>query len=508
MRSPRLAVSAIALVVALTMLFSRAAFASAAPEPSVTIAPGATASFSIAGFSLSSSRPAPASVQVAANPTSFANGATWRNIVYYAVDWGLISSDPTQVQDALWYVSNGVWPAGDHSAAQRLVDTAHSSATPASTANGFDLLFAISGGRASATASFSSGSGSVSVANLQSTALTVYVPYGAILVGADGLPAYVVYPTGSNGNPPAQPSATPAAAQPTATKAAGLPTAQPTAEGTQPRVTPTAANSGLPTATATITDSATVLPKPTATVNGMAGAASAGNSPTPTSQASSLPPSAPTATATAVPPTATFAPTNTPTASPTTALPASPTAAPAKAAAQSITGKPQIVLAAPTPLSTVDDSFATAIPTDGTGGIPTDIPTIVYPTFTPPASGLTPKPIPSATSFFPPTATAGLVPTLAPPGFSKPTLTPTLPTLPTQVPTGSTVSPPGTPFGPGSTTAGVGATTTGKNGGPAPNVAPSTGEQSSWPLYLLIIGVVALVVGVVVIRMGNRAAKK
>ncbi len=543
MRNPRLVACALALVVALTLLFSPAAFASAAPEPSATTAPGMTASFTVAGFSLSSSRPAPASVQVAANPTAFANGPTWRNIVYYAADWGLISSDPASVQAALWFVSSGTWPAGDHSTAQRLVDTARSSATPASTANGYDLLLAISGGRASATASFSSSSGSVIVTNLQSTALTVYLPYGTILVGADGLPAYAIFAVGSGGNPP---SATPPAAQPTTTRVAGLPTAQPTApSGTQPSATPTAANSGQPTATVSVTVSATLQPKPTSTAGGGGNPVNPTDTATPSSQSTksnlatpSTQPSTPTATTTPLlpsTPTATTTPLlpSTPTATTTPLLPSTPTlsptlvvttqvpASPAKPVTQSVAGKPQIaVAAAPTPISTVDDTFATAIPTDSSGGLPTELPTILFPTFTPNSiTGLTPKPIPSATSFFPPTATPAkgiatpVIPQLPPLSGTPPTSATGKPTLaaPTEaIPTLPNQAPPSTTGGPSSGTTSItgGATGSGTaSGGPAPKVAPSTGEQSAWPLYLLIIGLIALVVGVVVIRMSNRTLK-
>jgi hypothetical protein len=519
LRSQRLVVTALALIATLTLLFSHAAFATAAPEPSATIASGGTASFTIAGFSLSSSRPAPASVQVATNPAALANGSTWRNIVYYAVDWGMISSDPAQVQAALWYVSSGVWPAGDHSVAQRLVDTARSSATPASTANGYDLLFAISGGRASATASFSSGSGSVTVTNLQSMPLTVYLSYGTILVGPDNLPAYVVYAIG--GNPPAQATATQSAAQATVTQVAGLPTAQPTASGgAQPSATSTRAASGQLTATVT----ATLMPKPTMSPDG------AGLPATPTTPPSVSNPSSaaslPTATAMPAPPTgpptATAQPTN---LQPQTSLPAGqPAPLVSKPAVQSASGQPHIAPAPPTPIPTAEDAFASPIPTEDSG-LPTEVPTFIYPTFTPRPSVTPGGPaltaIPSATSVFPPTATSAPSaatttgnPTPAAP--TKPPLaasTATLPTLPNEAPLNATPPPPG-PSQDGSGTAG-GAATSGSASGSVSNpatapssVAPKTGEQSPLPLYLLVGGLAALVAGVVVIQLNNRRAKK
>ncbi|PZS02414.1 MAG: hypothetical protein DLM69_04095, partial [Candidatus Chloroheliales bacterium] len=70
--------------------------------------------------------------------------------------------------------------------------------------------------------------------------------------------------------------------------------------------------------------------------------------------------------------------------------------------------------------------------------------------------------------------------------------------------------PPGPPSGDG------GAVTSGSTTGAAPNpatapagsVAPKTGEQSPLPIYLLIGGLIALVAGVVVIRLSNRRVKK
>lgn len=532
LRYPRLLVLALALVVVLA-LSNRAALAAPAVEASSTLPPGQSASFNVSGFSLFASRPFPASVQVSANVTA-AQAQTWRNIVYYAADWGLLTSDPQQVQAALWYVSDGTWSVAAHADAQRLVDTARSGVTPATQAQGYDLTAAIMGGRASATASFSDRSGTVTVNNLQATALTVYIPYGLILSGPDGSPAYIVYAnsSGNSNPPPSQPTpAAPTQSAP-ASPTTALPTAQPTSGATQPLDTATPA--AKPTAT---TNPPLPPANPTAQPSSPASRppAPAAGANQPATQRITPPP----ADTPAPPPTASPAPTNTqaattfigqPTAEPTQPVPTPPgPAQPAQSKANTTVADVQAAAPplAPTPIPTDDTNIPT--PMDTGGILPTPQQTI-YPTFTPQRTpNAKETPVPSATSVFPPTATAKpanppisppnfpTVPpppsvgtgTAAPPASSQPTAT--LPTLsngsdgntpPLVDPNVPGYTPPGSGTGNGSNTSGVsGPATT----APPTAVNPATGEQSSLPLILLIAGGIVVVAGVVFLILSNRS---
>ncbi len=505
-------IGASALVCALLLVFSPAAHAAQVIEASQTVPVGGAASFSVVGFSLSSHLSPPAALHIVANNSTIANAQTFRNVIYYALSWDVMSSQPAQVQAALWYIAEGNW-TGAHDTAQRLVDAARAPTTPATNAPGYSLLFALNSGKATATASFSGSSGSIQVTNKQDTPIIVYVPYGTILAGPDNLPAYIVYSLDSSPAPATLVASTPTlpAGQPTggvSPNATALPTAAPTHAGN-------AGLSGSGTATSTPMP-ATDTPLPT-------------NTPLPPT-ATPIPP-----TVTPLPPTPTAAipasnlPAATNTAAPTiapTALPANPTSQPLKQAATNDSGGTKLNPAAlPTAVET--DVFPT--PQDTGEILPTPGQT-VYPTNSPAVKGLatlTPSPtlfsqpgvVPTATSIFVPTATLSTSnpatpatgtgtggtgtgtqpkPTTAP-AASKPTAT--LPSLVEQPP----LEPTPQVFDPNAGGGNVG--NSGGSSGTPPNTAPNTGEQSNLPLYLLIGGIVAIIIGVVVMRMSNQAKK-
>jgi hypothetical protein len=247
-------VSLLTLAALLSVFSFTSATAVAQPLPQatggqvLTIAAGQSASVQVRGFCLDFGKPFPSQSSA---PTSLAPDQA-RAALNYAVSKGYDTSDPAQVQEAIWFLVSGEWHRTDHAMAQEIADAAKNGNMPA-TPSGTSLIDALQANNLTATISFTPGGGltgsdafygdgSLMIKNNGTQDVQVYLPFGSVFPPANSADQRLI-------------GYAMAAAQPAATTPAGATT---TAEATVEATSTTAA-----TAAPTETTATTVAPTET-----------------------------------------------------------------------------------------------------------------------------------------------------------------------------------------------------------------------------------------------------
>jgi len=218
----------------------------------LTIAAGQSASVQVRGFCLDFGKPFPSQSSA---PTGLAPDQA-RAALNYAVSKGYDTSDPAQVQEAIWFLVSGEWHRTDHAMAQEIVDAAKNGNMPA-TPSGTSLIDALQANNLTATISFTPGGGltgsdafygdgSLMIKNNGTQDVQVYLPFGSVFPPANSADQRLI-------------GYAMAAAQPAATNTAG---ATATTEATVEPTSTTAATAA-PTETAAATAAPTETAAPT-----------------------------------------------------------------------------------------------------------------------------------------------------------------------------------------------------------------------------------------------------
>jgi hypothetical protein len=178
-----------------------------------------------------------------------------RAALNYAIQKGYVDSDPAQVEQAVWFLSDGTWHNANHTRAQEIVDNSKTGMAPADPPGGTTLFEAIAKGGLTADVTFTAktadafyGDGTLTIKNTGSSDVQVYLPVGTVFPPAtpdqQRLLGYAIQVTQAAPTATAQPTATAAptsTAAPTAT--AGMTEAAPT---TTPEMTQQLPTTGGP----------------------------------------------------------------------------------------------------------------------------------------------------------------------------------------------------------------------------------------------------------------------
>lgn len=148
----------------------------------LTIPAGQTAQVQVRGFCLDYGKQFPSGV---VSPKELSTPEL-RAALNYAIQKGYVDSNPGQVQEALWFLSDGTWHADEHQLAQEIVDNSKSAA-PADPAGGTTLFNALAGGGLTAEVTFTPksadafyGDGTLTIRNTGSSDAQVYLPIGTV----------------------------------------------------------------------------------------------------------------------------------------------------------------------------------------------------------------------------------------------------------------------------------------------------------------------------------------
>lgn len=256
-----LALAAVLFSLGLTSIPAIAEPDSQAGGQVLTIPAGQTAVLQVRGFCLDLGKPFPTGF---AAPSALASDQI-RAALNYAVSKDYVSSDIRQVQEAIWFLSNGKWNRPDHVRGQEIVDAAQAAANRPTEPGGTSLLDAIKANNVTVTTSISPpagtpaadaayGDGTVTIKNNGTQDVNVYLPLGTVFP-----------PAQANEQRLAVYALAVAQAAPTATTAAtntAAPTNTAVATATEVATATAAATS---TTAATATAAATDTPMPAAT---------------------------------------------------------------------------------------------------------------------------------------------------------------------------------------------------------------------------------------------------
>jgi hypothetical protein len=157
----------------------------------ITIAAGQSATLQVRGFCLDFGKLFPSQSNA---PTGLAPDQA-RAALNYAVSKGYDTSDPRQVQEAIWFLVSGEWHRDDHALGQEIVDAAKNGNMPA-TPGGTSLIDALQANNLIATITFTPGGGltgsdafygdgTLTITNNGTQDAQVYLPFGSIFPPAN-----------------------------------------------------------------------------------------------------------------------------------------------------------------------------------------------------------------------------------------------------------------------------------------------------------------------------------
>ncbi|HEX6607423.1 MAG TPA: hypothetical protein VF276_10965 [Chloroflexia bacterium] len=230
----------------------------------ITIAAGQSATLQVRGFCLDFGKLFPSQSNA---PTGLAPDQV-RAALNYAVSKGYDTSDPRQVQEAIWFLASGAWHRDDHALGQEIVDAAKNGNMPATPA-GTSLIDALQANNLTATVSITPGGGltgsdafygdgTLTIKNNGTQDAQVYLPFGSVFPPANSAEQRLIgYALAA-----AQPAATTTAGATTTVEPSATTEATSTVEAT---TAPT--ETAMPTATTMPTETAapTMAAAPTAT---------------------------------------------------------------------------------------------------------------------------------------------------------------------------------------------------------------------------------------------------
>ena len=174
-----------------------------------------------------------------------------RAALNYAIQKGYVNSNPAQVEQAMWYLSDSTWHSASHVLGQEIVDNSKTGQAPGDPTGGTTLFDALAKGGLSADVTFTPktadafyGDGTMTIHNMGTSDLQVYLPLGTVFppttAGQQRLIVYALQVTQQAPTATAAPTQT---AAPTATVA---PTATAVAVATAMPVATPDTTAGLP----------------------------------------------------------------------------------------------------------------------------------------------------------------------------------------------------------------------------------------------------------------------
>jgi hypothetical protein len=171
----------------LSLGFAGAASAQTGPSPSdtslLTIPAGQTAQLEVQGFCLDFGKTFPTG---ALAPKELATPEL-RAALNYAIQKGYVDSNPRQVEQAVWFLSDGTWHSTDRTIAEEIVNNSKTGQAPTDPTKGTTLFDAVNQGVLTATVTFTPltadtfyGQGTLTIKNTGSANVQVYLPLGTV----------------------------------------------------------------------------------------------------------------------------------------------------------------------------------------------------------------------------------------------------------------------------------------------------------------------------------------
>lgn len=269
--------------------------------PPITLEPGQSITLTLEAFCVDYGLPFPRQFP----PITDMSTPETVQILRYAISKGYTTSQPYQVQLALWRQTSGEWKSTDNALAQQIYNAGtQASNNQAAPASGQTLLQAAGANSVQVKATSWtplpaapeknpwSGQGTLQITNPGSNTATITVPLGIVVSGGGTDQDVIMYATGGNAQGGAQAAAqtTPAATTTSGGGAAAQATTTTTTAASTPAATTTTggtvAAQATPAATATLATTTTAASTP-ATTGGTGGAQAP--TPRPTTASSTLP---------------------------------------------------------------------------------------------------------------------------------------------------------------------------------------------------------------------------
>jgi hypothetical protein len=157
------------------------------PSPSdttvLTIPAGQSAQLQVRGFCLDFGKDFPTG---AVSPKELAKPEL-RAALNYAIQKGYVDSNPRQVEQAIWFLSDGTWHNPEHVLAEEIVNNSKTGQAPTDPAKATTVFDAISQGGLTADVTFTAltsdafyGEGTLTIKNTGSADVQVYLPLGTV----------------------------------------------------------------------------------------------------------------------------------------------------------------------------------------------------------------------------------------------------------------------------------------------------------------------------------------
>ena len=229
------------------------------PSPSdttvLTIPAGQSAQLQVRAFCLDFGKTFPTG---ALSPQELAKPEL-RAALNYAIQKGYVDSNPRQVEQAIWFLSDGTWHSTDRTLAEEIVNNSKTGQAPTDPVKATTVFDAIKQGGLTADVTFTAltsdafyGDGTLTIKNTGSADMQVYLPLGTVFPPANAdeqrMMGYAirVAQAAPTATAPATATAAPTTTPEATATAAPTMAAAPTATTTLPQV-PTTGAQQLPT---------------------------------------------------------------------------------------------------------------------------------------------------------------------------------------------------------------------------------------------------------------------
>jgi len=149
----------------------------------LTIPAGQTAQVQVRGFCLDFGKAFPTGAITAKELAK----PELRAALNYAIQKGYVDSNPAQVEQAMWFLSDGTWHSASHALGQEIVDNSKTGQAPTDPSGGMTLFDALAKGGLGADVTFTPktadafyGDGTMTIRNTGTSDLQVYLPIGTV----------------------------------------------------------------------------------------------------------------------------------------------------------------------------------------------------------------------------------------------------------------------------------------------------------------------------------------